>query len=213
MFTGIIETVGQLRRIARRGEYLTLAIAPNKPLENVILGESIAVDGCCLTVTRFDRNGFDVEVSPESVRSTIIGGYQTGRLVNLELAMRADGRFGGHLVSGHIDCAGEIVRAAPKGNGLEIAVQFPEKYRDLVVEKGSIAIDGVSLTINRVNGNIFDVNIIPHTRRETTADRWKEGAMVNLEFDLVGKYILQRLNYQNPAGVTLEKLAKSGWNI
>lgn len=211
MFTGIIETVGRLRRIGRTEEYLTMAIAPNKPLEKIVLGESIAVDGCCLTVTRFERDGFEAEVSPESIRATIIGGYKTGRLVNLERAVRAEGRFGGHLVSGHIDCAGEIVKVTPRGNGLQIAVRFPEKYRDLVVEKGSIAIDGVSLTINRVRENLFDVNIIPHTRRETTADSWEEGVLVNLEFDLIGKYILQRLNNQNSAGVTMEMLVKSGW--
>jgi len=211
MFTGIIETVGRVDKIGKNGDYRVLTIEPSQVLQNMTIGESIAVDGCCLTVTKVGRKGIDAEVSPESIRATIIGEYKSGDMVNLERAMRAEGRFGGHFVSGHVDSTGRIDSISKKGNILEMKIAYEQRFSGLVIEKGSIAINGISLTINSCDDESMNVNLIPQTRKETTVDGWKKGMKVNLEFDMLGKYILKRIAKESQEGVTMAKLIKHGW--
>ena len=139
MFTGIIETVGRVQSVGQKGDYIILTVCPTKMFKELIPGESIAIDGCCLTVTRVDKKSFEIEASPESRRTTIIGSYHSGRMVNLERALIAGGRIGGHFVSGHIDCCGQIDKMSREGNILEISIEYPEQYSELVIEKGSMA--------------------------------------------------------------------------
>jgi riboflavin synthase len=211
MFTGIIETIGTIKKLGRKGNYNLLTIESDKPFDDIQLGESIAVDGCCLTVTAFDRKSFTVEASQETLATTIVGNYKTGMRVNLERALLASGRLGGHIVSGHIDCIANILNINVIGESLEVLVDYPDEFEMYLVPKGSVAINGVSLTVNRVNKKGFSVNLIPHTQRITSPDTWKKKNNVNLEFDILGKYVYRLQNIKPKAGLTLDKLTKSGW--
>jgi riboflavin synthase len=212
MFTGIIETIGTVTEISRRGSYRRLILRPVKRFSDLVLGESIAVDGCCLTVAAIDQDKFTVEASRESVGRTIIENYRVGSRVNLERALRLESRLGGHIISGHVDCVGVIEKIKREGDNLELFVGFPERFAELAVNKGSIAINGISLTINGIEGNNLSVNLIPHTRNNTTVDELKKGDRVNLEFDMIGKYVASLLKKETKAGVvTLDRLKDSGW--
>jgi riboflavin synthase len=211
MFTGIIETCGTVVRIGSRGDYKELRIKPENELSDIIIGESIAVDGCCLTVTEESPDDFMVEVSPESLKSTIIGDYRIGTKINLERSLLPTTRMGGHFVTGHIDTVGRAVEISKEGNVLELTVKFPAVYAEFLISKGSVAINGISLTVNKVESESFKVNLIPHTRTLTTLDLLKTGDKVNLEFDLIGKYIVQSLKNNNRSSLTLDKLIQSGW--
>jgi len=211
MFTGLIETVGEVKEIRRRGDYRVLAIASSIEPTSIQLGESMACDGACLTVTEVTGDRFVVEASPETVARTILGAYKRGSLVNLERAMQLGDRLGGHLVSGHIDDVGVVDYARHVGESIELAVTFDRKYDALVIEKGSIAINGVSLTVNAVRAGWLAVNLIPHTVRATTFGRLKPGNKVNLEFDMIGKYILKLGRMSQSSGLTRDKLTESGW--
>ncbi|RKX18369.1 MAG: riboflavin synthase [Candidatus Zixiibacteriota bacterium] len=212
MFTGLIQTIGSITVVGSRGNYKLLTIKPDVPFENTALGESVAVDGCCLTVTRFDRSFVTVEVSPESVRTTIIGKYNSGQKVNLERALLPTDRLGGHMVTGHVDCLGEIVNISKIGGSIELSIRYPEGFAPYLVPKGSVAINGISLTVNELQENIFEVNIIPHTRQATTVQNFKMGDSVNLEFDIVGKYIARMIKTSSKEELTINKLIESGWN-
>jgi len=211
MFTGIIETVGVIKQIRPRANYKLLTIAPERAFEKVVLGESIAVDGCCLTVTEFDETTFTVEASQETLAMTVVGKYAQDTKVNLERALLATSRLGGHFVSGHVDCIGRVTRATAIGDSVEYAVRYPEKFQRYLVAKGSVAIDGISLTVNKITGSEFTVNLIPHTQAETTSVGWKTGSEVNLEFDLLGKYMVRLLDIETKGNLTLNKLIESGW--
>ncbi len=211
MFTGIIETCGVIARIDSRGDYKELRISPESELSDLIIGESIAVDGCCLTMTQKSKDYFAVEVSPESLKLTIIGDYRIGTKVNLERSLLPTTRMGGHFVTGHIDTVGRAEKISKEGNILELTVKYSAAFAELLVTKGSVAINGISLTVNRVEGDSFKVNLIPHTRKVTTLDLLKTGDKVNLEFDLMGKYVVQLLKKNNRDSLTLDKLIQSGW--
>ncbi len=211
MFTGLIEDVGLLKDIRSRGNYKVLTIASKIADDNLALGDSIDCDGACLTVTEFGKGQFTVEASQETAARTILNSYRPGRRINLERALQVGGRLGGHFVSGHIDCTGTIEHARTVGESLEIAVTFDRQYDRLVIEKGSIAINGISLTVNAVKPGWFAVNLIPHSVAQTTVGDWKAGESVNLEFDLIGKYILKIHSGSESNSLIHKMLKESGW--
>lgn len=211
MFTGLVETVGTIEKIRRKDNYYIFDIKSTIVNNNLQIGESVSCDGACLTVVSFDNKSFVVEASQETKDLTLIDKYKVGSEINLERAMKMGDRLGGHLVSGHIDCRGKIEYIKPIGKSLEIAVSFNSDFNELVITKGSIAINGISLTINKVNSGHLTVNIIPHTTVETTVKNWKQADSVNLEFDMIGKYVLNRNKNDNNNSLTIDKLLKSGW--
>lgn len=192
MFTGIIEEIGLVKRIVGHEASGFIEIQANKVLSNTRVGDSIAVNGVCLTVTRLNSGSFTADVMAETLRKTNLGSLPVGSGVNLERALPADGRFGGHIVSGHIDGTGEIRSLQPEGNAVWVSVSAPASILQLIVMKGSVAIDGISLTVAYVDASMFKVSVIPHTGEETTLLKRKPGDIVNLENDIIGKYV-QRL--------------------
>ena len=189
MFTGIVEEKGTVKHISLAGISGSIAIRARKVVEGTRIGDSIAVNGVCLTVVSLQPDGFTADVMAETIRRTGLGNCQPGDQVNLERAMAADGRFGGHSVAGHIDGVGTIRAAVPEGNAVWITIDAPPQILRYIVEKGSIAIDGISLTVAYVDESVFKVSVIPHTAAETTLLSKKAGDIVNLENDIVGKYI------------------------
>ena len=189
MFTGIIEEIGSVRSVIPGGSAGKLCIAAKTVLEGTRPGDSIAVNGVCLTVTEIDGSCFTADVMPETLRRTNLGLLKNGGSVNLERAMPADGRFGGHIVSGHIDGTGTIISAAHEKNAVWVSIGADENILALTVEKGSIAIDGISLTVADVDSSSFKVSIIPHTGAQTTLLSKRAGDKVNLENDVIGKYV------------------------
>ena len=192
MFTGIIEEIGILQQKIAGVESGSLTIAANSVLEGTKLGDSIAVNGVCLTVTELTGSGFSADVMAETLRRTNLGFLEPGGLVNLERALAADGRFGGHIVSGHIDGTGKIRSTRREGNAIWVTVSAQRDILSLIVEKGSVAIDGISLTVACLDEDTFQVSVIPHTAGETTLLKKRPGDIVNLENDIIGKYV-QRL--------------------
>ncbi len=211
MFTGLVQSVGTISAIRKRSDYTVLTVSTPIADDTIELGESIACDGTCLTVIGASPGQFVVEASAESAGRTILGSYRTGAGLNLERALRVGDRLGGHFVTGHVDTVGRVSSLKTVGNSLELAVDFDPEYDQLVIEKGSIAISGVSLTVNRVASGWLCVNVIPHTVRETTIEGLRVGDGLNLEFDLIGKYILKAMGQRTGAPLTLEKLIESGW--
>lgn len=194
MFTGIIQAVGKITRAESRGQDQRLAIqAGALDMSDVQQGDSIAVNGVCLTVVRFDQNSFDVDVSAETLRCTI--GFNLNSEVNLEKALRLADRLGGHLVSGHVDGVGEVVRFEPSGDCYALEITAPDEIAMFVAIKGSITVNGVSLTVNQVAGQRFALNLIPHTLEVTTLKHLNPGSRVNLEVDLLARYAERLLNY------------------
>jgi riboflavin synthase len=190
VFTGLVEDVGTLARVTSRGDSSVLVIAPGAiPAAELALGESIAIDGTCLTVTARDEKTFEVLVSLETLARTTLGALRAGERVNLERAMLPTDRLGGHIVSGHVDGVGSIESRAPLGPAVEVEFRAPAELLRYVVEKGSIAVDGISLTVNRVSEYAFAVALIPHTLEATTLGEKQVGAKVNLEVDLIAKYV------------------------
>ena len=196
MFTGIIEEVGKLRLIKPSQGSAQMTVEAHTILEDVHLGDSIAVSGVCLTVVSFDTVSFTLDVSPETLRTTSLGALKPGAPVNLERAMQAGGRFGGHMVSGHVDGIGRLSSKHQEGNAWILSFSAPQEILDLSISKGSIAIDGISLTINEIVESAFTVSIIPHTLKMTNLNDKKPGSSVNLESDLIGKYIQRILSRQ-----------------
>jgi len=211
MFTGIIETIGLIEEIKTRANYRLITIRPDKKFENIAFGESIAVDGCCLTVTAYDTDTFTVEASQETVRLTLVKEYNKGRRVNLERALQPTGRLGGHFVTGHVDCPGNIQNLNQSGDSWVLSVEFPEEFAPFVVAKGSIAVNGISLTVNDIAASVLTVNLIPHTYQATNIKGFRAGDAVNLEFDLIGKYVVQMFKNKSNKGITWDKLIESGW--
>lgn len=189
MFTGIIEEVGTVARIEKNGATGKLAITAKVVLEGTKLGDSIAVNGVCLTVTSMKGGVFTADVMGETFRRSSLGSLQVGSVVNLERAMAADGRFGGHIVSGHIDGMGKIISIEPEGTAVWYTLSAPPEILYGIVEKGSIAIDGISLTVAKITDSDFSVSIIPHTGGNTILSQKKVGDKVNLENDVIGKYV------------------------
>lgn len=216
MFTGIIEEVGRIRAIERQAVSAQLTVAASRVLSDVHLGDSIAVNGVCLTVTSFGRDYFCADVMHETLNRSSLGALGVKSPVNLERAMRAGGRFGGHIVSGHIDGTGRIREVRRDGNAVWYTIQASEPILRLIVEKGSIAIDGISLTVARVDNVSFSVSIIPHTLQETALASKRAGDIVNLENDCIGKYVaklmgLEEMNWERmPENAGKSKEKKTG---
>ncbi len=190
MFTGLVEGQGEVLRIEKERDKALLSIKPGFPWEERNLGESIAVNGVCLTVTAWMGNSFSVDVSEETLTRSDLGGLKVGDRVNLERALRLSDRLGGHWVTGHIDGTGRIVQKEIRESFFLLKISFSDSLRPFIVEKGSIAVDGVSLTVNRVGEKDLDLTIIPHTGAQTTLAEKKIGDEVNLETDLIGKYVV-----------------------
>ena len=193
MFTGIIEEIGTIKNIKRGSASAVLTIAAATVLEDVHLGDSIAVNGVCLTVTSFGRNQFTADVMHETLNRSSLGMLRPGSHVNLERAMKADGRFGGHIVSGHIDGTGTISDISRDDNAIWYTIKTPPELMRFIIEKGSITIDGISLTVATEQTDRFQVSIIPHTAAKTILSEKKNGDVVNLENDCVGKYVAKLL--------------------
>lgn len=193
MFTGIIEEVGVISKI----KPTSLVIKAGKVLEGTRLGDSIAVNGVCLTVVHIGNHEFEADVMPETKRCSNLSDVKAGDKVNLERAMAADGRFGGHIVSGHIDGEGGILEIKEEDNAFWYGIGAKEEILKYVVRKGSVTIDGISLTVAKVEKDCFYVSIIPHTRKETSLSYKKIGDSVNIECDMVGKYIEHFITFQD----------------
>lgn len=189
MFTGIVEETGSVKKVIGHQVSGYIEIKAKKVLEGTQIGDSIAVNGVCLTVTELHGDSFVADVMAETLRKTNLGNLSIGAKVNLERAMAANGRFGGHIVSGHIDGTGTIQSLQPEGNAVWVTIAAPASILHLIVNKGSIAIDGISLTVAYIDDKVFKVSIIPHTGEETTLLKRKPGDVVNLENDVVAKYI------------------------
>ncbi len=208
MFTGLIETTGTLARCDRTPGGMRLFLSSSLPAAELSMGESIAVDGVCLTVTSFSEKGFSVDVSPESLAATTLGAKKTGARVNLERAMKLSDRLGGHLVSGHVDGQAVLQSARRTGEFTRLEFSAPRNVLALMIVKGSVAVDGISLTINTVESGSFSVMIIPHTLAHTTLGERSPGDRVNIENDLIGKYVEKFVRSGSGAGVTRELLEK-----
>lgn len=189
MFTGIVEEMGTVRSLEVRSDSAKLRVAAAKVLADAKLGDSIAVNGVCLTVVSFAADGFVADVMPETLRKTNLGQLRPGDRVNLERALALGGRLGGHLVSGHVDGTGKILEKRSEGNAVVFTFDAPPDVMRLIVPKGSIAIDGISLTVAKVGAESFSVSIIPHTLAQTTLGTKNVGDLVNLECDMIGKYV------------------------
>ena len=213
MFTGIIEEVGTVKAVQHSGSNSFIRIEAKKVLEDVHLGDSIAVNGVCLTVTHFDSTTFQADVMNETLSRSSLGSLRNGSPVNLERAMAAGGRFGGHIVSGHIDGTGTVSDIRNDGIAVWYTVSAKPEILRYIVEKGSIAIDGISLTVAKVTDNSFSVSIIPHTASVTILGTKKTGDIVNLENDIVGKYVekLMKPADSPQSGLNMEMLAKNGF--
>lgn len=211
MFTGLVEDIGVITSLGARGNYRILSVRSRLASDGLTVGESICCGGACLTVVDFDRESFRVEVSQETLACTTLGRCAVGDSLNLERALRADSRLGGHFVTGHIDNTGTVRSFQPVGESLVLTVAHDPQFDPLVVAKGSVAIDGVSLTVNETSSGCFAVNLIPHTVRMTTLKDLTSGRLVNLEFDMIGKYIAKMNAAHRRTAVTMEKLRESGW--
>lgn len=213
MFTGLIETVGTLEELRRGGGQAALTVATVLPMGELSLGESIAVNGTCLTVTAFGGGRFTADVSPETLDRTTLGTLARGAKVNLERALRLSDRLGGHLVTGHVDGVARIVERTRRDNAWRFVLQLEPALARLLVAKGSLAVDGISLTVNEVDGERCSVMVIPHTLERTTLAERRAGDAVNVETDLIGKYVARFLGAgaAGTGGVTLDLLAKSGF--
>ena len=191
MFTGLVELKGTLARRARRGPGFRLAV--EAALGDLVLGESISVSGACLTVVSSDARGFEADVSLETAQRTTLGSLALGRSLNLECALRVGDRLGGHLVSGHVDAVAEVRRVTPAGDAQRLVVCYPSELARFIAVKGSVTLDGVSLTVNAVTGDSLEVMVIPHTLAVTTLGELKPGAAVNLEVDTMARYAVRFL--------------------
>lgn len=215
MFTGIIETIGTVREFTRRGDEARARIEAGPLAEGLRRGDSIAVDGACLTVTAGGGEGFSCDLSAETLTRTTLGALRVGSRVNLERPLRLGDRLGGHLVTGHVDAVGEIVRQRAQGDGEFWHFRLPPDLAPLVVMKGSIAVDGISLTVADLTRDAFGVALIPHTLRHTTLGGKRAGDAVNLEADLLGKHVARFLAARSEAGdrpaLTLAFLEEHGF--
>jgi len=195
MFTGIVQAVGRIDRFAAGvGGARARIDAPGLDLADALLGDSIAVDGCCLTVVALDATGFEVDISRETLDCT--AGFRAGQRLNLEKALRANDRLGGHLVTGHVDGVGEVVSVVREGDNRRLAFRMPTELSRYVARKGSVTVNGVSLTVNRVEDDVFAVNLIPHTLAMTNLGDLGPGSRVNLEVDLIARYVERMLTGQ-----------------
>ncbi|WP_076417016.1 riboflavin synthase [Colwellia sp. UCD-KL20] len=217
MFTGIIEAVGQIGTIQINAQGARITVLTGQlDMHDVKLGDSIATNGICLTVVDFSANSFSADVSNETLARTGFAHYKSGQKVNLEKAMLPTTRFGGHMVSGHVDALSEIVAVEHDGNSIHYWVSMPNDLAGYIAEKGSVTIDGTSLTVNSLSENKFRLTIVPHTTEQTIISSYQVGSKVNLEVDLIARYIERLLTHKTAenkqqSGVTHELLARNGF--
>ena len=209
MFTGIIEASGKVLRLTTKGADAVLEIETGMGLDDVSIGDSVAVNGACLTVISKKQKSFEADVSAETLSRTTLGHLKIGQKVNLEKSLRVGGFVGGHFVQGHVDAIGRILSQTQKSGSLILAVEMNENLARYILEKGSVAIDGISLTVNKLEKSRFYVNIIPHTAAHTTLVSKKEGDVVNIETDVLGKYVEKIL--QARQGINKDFLAEHGF--
>ncbi|RIX53437.1 riboflavin synthase [Paenibacillus nanensis] len=199
MFTGLVEEIGQIKSVVKQGEAMVMTIGAGIVTQDVKLGDSISVNGVCLTVTSFDRSSFSVDVMPETFRRSSLHRLKPGEAVNLERAMQAGARFGGHIVQGHVDGTGAVISRQSDANAVVFRIRLDDpgqlKY---IIPKGSITVDGISLTVVDTSDDGFTVSIIPHTLAETALQHKQAGAVVNIETDIIGKYVDHLLRFRQP---------------
>lgn len=218
MFTGIIEEIGRINAIRHGAHSAVLVINASDIMNDVNIGDSVAVNGVCLTVTAFTKEGFCADVMHETLKRSSLAALKSGSVVNLERAMAVGSRFGGHIVAGHVDGVGTICEVTKDDNAVWYRIKAADKVLRYIVEKGSVAIDGISLTVAKVTASDFSVSIIPHTAGQTILSAKKAGDIVNIENDVIGKYVEKLLMPYEPdkteakdKGITMEFLYKNGF--
>ncbi|MEI6702158.1 MAG: riboflavin synthase [Deltaproteobacteria bacterium] len=212
MFTGLIEDTGRVQNFHRRGEAGLLTVETSLPIAEIAIGDSVAVSGACLTVTEKGGRVATFHVSPESIARTTIGKLRGGSCVNLERALKLGDRLGGHIVSGHIDCCGRLTRVERRSGNHQLYFNVPGEHARYLVEKGSVTIDGISLTVNSVSLEGFSVNIIPRTFAHTTLEHIRAGDDVNIETDIIGKYVERLVQPWKTGGdLSMRLLAENGF--
>lgn len=215
MFTGIIEAVGRLSRVQKHGSDLSITIhSETLDFSDVKLGDSIASNGVCLTVTALGKQSFDADLSAETLTHTLFSHYKIGQRINLEKAMLPTTRMGGHMVSGHVDGVSTVQRLVPDGRAVHIWLTLPEMLGRYIAQKGSVTIDGISLTVNELSADAFRLTIVPHTIGQTTISQLKAGSNVHLEVDLISRYLERLLNAgtaDTRQGVTMSMLSQRGF--
>ena len=210
MFTGLIKEIGNIKGIKKLGDGSEITVSSNEVVKDAAIDDSIAINGVCLTVVSVSNNSFTVQAVKESLNLSTLSTLKIMDRVNLEPAMRASDRLGGHIVQGHVDAKGKITKVINNINGTEFTISYPKEFRKYIVHKGSICIDGISLTIAEVNDSQFRLSIIPHTLKQTTAENWKIGREVNIETDIIGRYIENMLK-NDDSGLTMDKLSQLGY--
>ena len=211
MFTGIIEDKGEFVSLERKGRTAKVTVKSDLPLAEIELGESIAVNGACLTVEGIVSGAIRFHALAETLSRTNLGGLRSGDCVNLERAMKLGGRLGGHIVTGHVDFCAKVLSAGRNGDDYELKIGFPPEQRDYLVKKGSVAVNGVSLTIASLADDSFTVCLIPVTRDATNLSSLSAGSPVNIETDILGKYVVGAMRHGNPQGITMETLINAGF--
>ncbi|ABA88692.1 riboflavin synthase [Syntrophotalea carbinolica DSM 2380] len=215
MFTGLIEDLGVLKRFQKTAQSGKITVATAIPMAEIVMGESIAVNGVCLTVTDFGNGTFTADVSPESLSRTNLGQLQAGSRVNLERALKLSDRLGGHIVSGHVDALGLVTKRFQDQNAVRFTIEVAESQMRLLVEKGSVTVDGISLTVNSVAERSFGIAVIPHSLSKTTLQWCEPGTQVNIETDILGKYVERLLRPAatdtEQGSISLDFLAKNGF--
>lgn len=216
MFTGIIEEIGKIKNVKKGIKSCIIEIEASKVIEDVKIGDSIAVNGVCLTVTNITKNGFKADVMAETMRETSLSDTKNGAYVNLERAMKMNGRFGGHIVSGHIDGVGTIVGKIKEDNAVWFEIKTKPEIMKYIADNGSVAVDGISLTVAKISDNSFSVSVIPHTRNKTTILNKNKDDIVNIETDVLCRYIEKLINYENKdkknkSVMTIDYLMENGF--
>lgn len=212
MFTGIIEEVGEIKSFTKHNNGATIEVLCTKVLESSNIGDSIAINGCCQTVTELKSGSFCANVSNETLSVTTFSHFKPKDKVNLERALRLDSRLGGHIVSGHVDCRGKFIRTQRFTNFYDLEFEIPQEQEKYIVHKGSITINGISLTVAKINDNVVKCAIIPHTYNNTTLKDLNEGDFVNIETDILGKYVEKMLSPKdNKSSISLEFLQENGF--
>lgn len=212
MFTGLIQEIGNIKEIKEGNNSKHLVISCKKVLDNLRIGDSIAINGACQTVINFDNNSFEVFASSETLSVTTFKNFKIGEYVNLERTLRLNDRLDGHMVSGHVDCVGSIKNIVHRGENTVLSIEFPKEITNQIVNKGSITVDGISLTAINVAENTFEVAVIPHTLKSTNLYYKKIGDKVNLETDIIAKYIEKYLSSNNNnSNITMDLLERNGF--
>ena len=213
MFTGIIKAIGRIERMQPQGGDLRLTItSADLPWQKFAIGESISINGICLTAIEYRKNGFVADVSVETIRATALANLAVGSRVNLEPSVSVGERLGGHLVSGHVDCVGRIKTREIDARSVRLMVEIPPEYGRFIARKGSVCVDGVSLTVNEVSKNTFGVNIIPHTADATIIGDYSPGTEVNIEVDLLARYVERLLGNSEESAISEETLRAHGYD-